>query len=248
MPPCPKVSFSGSCDTGWRQSRVLRRTETLLKVGAVKVPIGVRYDVLFYDQYMNIPLSVNIPINLKYVATQAWARYGTDLNPNAIGSKWYSNYYPQGVTVTGNPSDDPIKAKMENIEIAPEDDANYFHLLTGPHGTLMRRHISTKGEVRDKVDTFVTFIDDAKAENSPEYFPGQIGNTLNTLNIRDIPGGSYYALSEWYHCENFKYPDDVDTYLNIINHPPTVLVREQGGREIGSASSSPLVPLFRFKH
>ncbi len=228
--------------------RVVRRTEIHLKLGAMKVPIGGRYDVLFYDQYMNTPINVNIPINLKYVASSAWTHYGTDLNPNAIGSKWYSNYFPEGVTITGNPADDPTKAKMSNILIEPVDDARYFHLLTGPHATLMRRHISTDEKVRNKVDTYVTFIDDVGAENSPEYFPGQLGNTLNSLNIRDIPGGDYYALSEWYHCENFRYPEDVETYLNIINHPPTVTVREQGVREIGKASSSPLAPLFRFKH
>jgi hypothetical protein len=191
---------------------------------------------------------VKVPINLKYITSQAWGRYGTDLNPNAKGMKWYCNYFPEGVTITGLPKDDPVKEKIKDVFIAPEDDDRYYHLVTGPHGTLMRRHVSTKGEVRDKVDTYVSYIDDQKEPYPPEYFPGQIGNTMNILNLRDIPGGNYYALSEWYMCENFKYPEDVDAYLNIVNHPPTVTVRENGTAEVGTASSSPLAPLFRFKH
>jgi len=228
--------------------RVIRRTKTRFRVGSMKLPIGLSYDILFYDQYMNIPISVSVPLNLKYFATSAWGRYGTDLNPNAIGSRWYSNYFPDGVTITGRPDDDPVKARIKDVLIKPEDDERYYHLVTGPHGTLMRRHISTAGPTRDKVETRVTLIDDRSSPYAPEYFPGQIGNTMNLLDIRDIPGGKYYALSEWYLCEHFRYPQDVETYLNIVNHPPAVVVREDADTEIGRGSSSPLAPLFRFRH
>jgi hypothetical protein len=228
--------------------RVIRRTQTRFRVGSMKLPIGIRYDLLFYDQYINIPLNVNVPINLKYVASSAWGYYGTDLNPNALGMKWYSNYSPQGFAITGNPEDDPLKGKIKKILIPSKDDENYFHLVTGTHGTLMRRHIAAAGMIREKVKTYVTFVDDRNQPFTPEYFPGQIGNTLNELDILDIPGGNYYALSEWYLCEHFTYPDGVDAYLNIINHPPTVIVRENASLELGRASSSPLEPLFRYKH
>jgi len=228
--------------------RVIRRTKTRFRVGAMKLPIGLTYDLIFYDQYLNIPLNVETPINLKYVASQAWGSYGTDLNPNAIGMRWYSNYAPQGILLTGNANDDPAKKTMTKVLIPSKDDERYFHLVTGPHGTLMRRHIAAAGAVREKVKTYVTLVDDSTKEFSPEYFPGQIGNTLNELDLIDIPGGSYYALSEWYLCEHFKYPDDVQKYLNIVNHPPEVIVRQNGATEIGRASSSPLAPLFRFRH
>ena len=228
--------------------RVIRRTKTRFRVGSMKLPIGLSYDILFYDQYLNIPFSVSVPLNLKFFATSAWGRYGTDLNPNAVGSRWYCNYFPEGVTVTGSPDDDLVKAKIKEVLIKPEDDERYYHLVTGPHGTLMRRHVSTAGQVRDKVETRVSLVDDRASPGEPEYFPGQVGNTMNLLNIRDIPGGKYYALSEWYMCEHFRYPEDVDKYLNIVNHPPTVIVRENGEREVGRGSSSPLAPLFRFQH
>ncbi len=228
--------------------RVIRRTKTRFRVGAMKIPIGLTYDLIFYDQYVNIPLNVETPINLKYVASQAWGSYGTDLNPNAIGMKWYSNYAPQGITITGKPDDDPTKKKMTKVFIPSKDDEAYFHLVTGRHGTLMRRHIAAAGAVREKVKTYVTFIDDSNQQFVPEYFPGQVGNTLNELDLIDIPGGSYYALSEWYLCEHFTYPDDVKKYLNIVNYPPLVRVRQDGTTEVGQTSSSPLAPLFRFKH
>ena len=228
--------------------RVIRRTHIKLKAGRLRIPIGIKYDLLFYDQYLNIPVHLSTPVNLKYLASSAWALYGTDLNSNAIGSKWYSNYFPDGVTITGQPDDDPTKENMKDVFIKSEDDEKYYHLVVGKHGTLMRRHVAMAGEVRDKADLYVTFEDDVNKPDPPEFFPGQIGNSKNLVNIIDIPGGDYYSLSEWYACENFTYPDDVEKYLNIVNNPCTVVIRENAETVVGEGSSSPLAPLFEYQH
>ena len=229
--------------------RVIRRVEvTKVRIGWVKVPFDLRYDILFYDQLSSVPMKIEAGVTPRYVASKAVSAYGTDLNPNAKGMRWYCLYEQEGVEITGKPDDDPAKARLSGLTIPPEDDDKYFHLVTGKHGTLLRRHVSADPEIRKTIVTKVSLLDNEAQPDPPEFYPGRVGCTENEIDLLNLPGGTYYAVSEWYYCENFRYPDDVPAYLNIVNEPCRIVVRAEGAEIIGEGSASPLEAMMRYRH
>ncbi len=200
--------------------RFIRRVRLKILVGKIKVPTGIVYDVTGYDRIANVPAKIKIPAAVKAISRDAWAWYGLDLNSDAAGKyTFYSNNHPEGLPITGVGDPEAKNFGFEKKELVPS--RKYWSVVAGPYGTLMRRHIASEDLEKKGFRHYVTFVDDRKQSYAPEYEKGQVGNVLTWMEVQNAPYGEVTFGSYWYYPPRFKYPDDVQTYLNILDHPLT---------------------------
>ncbi|MFQ5457618.1 MAG: hypothetical protein ACE5FC_04080 [Myxococcota bacterium] len=227
------IPFSVDEDSIWSDTpayydgavRFIRRIKLKVLIAGLKIPTGIMYDVTGYDRIANIPVKVKIPAVVKAASRNAWAWYGLDMHPDAAGKyTFYSNMHTEGIPITGK--SDPKKKNFGFKEKALVPSKDFWSVVTGPYGTLMRRHI-TPAEFEDRgVRLYLTFVDDTEKPDPPEYYEGRVGSALNWLEIQNAPYGEIAFNSYWYYPPRFKYPEDVVTYLNILDHPITSTARE----------------------
>jgi len=220
------IPFSVNEDTIWSETpayydgavRFIRRVKLKVILVGIKVPTGTIYDVTGYDRIANVPVKIKIPAVVKAASRDAWAWYGLDLNPSAAGKyTFYSNTHPEGIPITGKNGTAEKSFGFDRKELVPSK--LYWSVVTGPYGTLMRRHLTPKDLEERGVRHFVTFMDDEARPNAPEYYKGQVGNVLTWLELESAPYGELSMGTYWYYPPRFKYPDDVQTYLNILDNP-----------------------------
>ncbi len=200
--------------------RFIRRVKLKVIVVGIKVPTGIVYDVTGYDRIANVPVKIKIPAVAKAASRDVWAWYGLDLNPDVAGKyTFYSNTHPEGIPITGKTETKGKSFGFDKKELVPSK--LYWSVITGPYGTLMRRHVTPKKFEENGVRHYLTFMDDEGKKNEPEYFEGQVGNVLTWIELEDAPYGELPMNSYWYYPPKFNYPDDVQTYLNIVDQPIT---------------------------
>lgn len=229
------IPFNVNEDTIWSDTpayydgavRFIRRVRLKVTLIGIRVPTGIVYDVTGYDRIANVPVKIKVPAIAKAASRDAWAWYGLDLNPHAAGKyTFYSNTHPEGIPITGKSTPEGKNFGFDRKELVPS--RLYWSVVTGPYGTLMRRHLTPK-ELEDRgVRHYVTFMDDEDRPNPPEFYKGQVGNVLSWIELDRAPYGELTMESYWYYPPRFKYPDDVQTYLNILDNPiaSTALVLE----------------------
>jgi hypothetical protein len=153
-------------------------------VGRIKVPTGVVYDVTAYDRISAAPAKVKIPAAVKAISRDAWASYGLDLNPDAAGKyTFYSNKHPDGIPITG--ANEERNFGFDERELIPSRD--YWSVVTGPYGTIIRRHVTPPEIEKRGVRHYLTFVDDQKRKYGPEFYKGQVGNVLSWLEVQNAP-------------------------------------------------------------
>ncbi|MDP3938504.1 MAG: hypothetical protein Q8R92_10260 [Deltaproteobacteria bacterium] len=207
--------------------RFIRRINLKILVGKVKIPTGIVIDITGYDLLANVPIKIKIPSVVKAISRDAWASYGLDLNSEAAGEyTFYSNTHPEGIPITGKNDPEGKSFGFDKKELVSSKD--YWSIITGPYGTFMRRH-TTPAEIEEGgVRQYSTFVDDLDEEYAPEYEKGQVGNHLTWLEVQNAPYGLINMNSYVYYPPHFKYPDDVQTYLNVLDNPITSSVTEVG--------------------
>ena len=220
------IPFSANEDTIWSDTpayydgavRLIRRVKLKILIGKIKVPTGIVYDVTAYDRVTNVPAKAKIPAAVKAISRDAWAWYGLDLNKNAAGKyTFYSNTHPKGIPITGRDEPPGKSFGFDRKELIPSK--NYWSVVTGPYGTVLRRHITPPELEARGVRHYLTFTDDLTKPFPPEYEKGQVGNVLSWLEVQNAPYGEMTIYSYMYTPPHFHYPEDVPMYLNILDHP-----------------------------
>ena len=205
--------------------RFIRRIKLKILVAKIKVPTGIVIDITGYDRIANVPVKIKIPAAIKAISRDAWVSYGLDLNAEAAGKyTFYSNTHPEGIPITGNDSPEGKSFGFKKKELASSRD--YWSVVTGPYGTFMRRHLTPPDLEERGVRHYATFVDDLEEDYKPEYEEGQVGNHLSWLEVQNAPYGMMTMNSYVYYPPRFKYPDDVQTYLNILDNPITSVATE----------------------
>jgi hypothetical protein len=214
--------------------RFIRRVKMKIIIRKVKLPTAVVIDVTAYDRIANVPVKIKIPALIKAISRDAWASYGLDLNKEAAGKyTFYSNHHPEGIPITGQDIPKGKSFGFENKLLSPSKD--YWSVVTGPYGTFMRRHITPPDLEARGVRHYSTFVDDLKKPYPPEYEKGQVGNHLSWLEVQNAPYGMITMNSYVYYPPHFKYPEDVQRYLNILDHSITSTATEIAGSSEGVA-------------
>jgi hypothetical protein len=205
--------------------RFIRRIKLKILVGKVKIPTGIVIDITGYDLIANVPIKIKIPSVVKAISRNSWAAYGLDLNSEAAGKyTYYSNTHPEGIPITGKDNPEGKSFGFKRKELTPSRD--YWSIVTGPYGTFMRRHLTPPDLEERGVRSYSTFVDNLDKEYKPEYEKGQVGNHLTWLEVQNAPYGMINMHSYVYYPPHFKYPDDVQTYLNILDNPITSVATE----------------------
>jgi hypothetical protein len=215
-------------------ARFIRRINLKIIVGKVKIPTGIVIDVTAYDRIANVPVKIKIPAVVKAISRDAWAAYGLDLNTEAAGKyTFYSNNHPEGIPITGKDDPEGKSFGFDKKKLSPSKD--YWSIVAGPYGTFMLRHMTPPDLEERGVRLYSTFVDDLEKEYAPEYEKGQVGNHLSWLEVQHAPYGMMTMDSYAYYPPHFKYPEDVRTYLNILDHPIASAVTEIDGSGEGVA-------------
>ena len=220
--------------------RFIRRIKLKILVGKIKVPTGIIIDITGYDLVANVPVKIKIPAAVKAISRDAWASYGLDLNSEASGKyTFYSNTRPEGIPITGKNGSKGKGFGFDGKDLAPSKD--FWSVVTGPYGTFMMRHMTPPDLEARGLRHYIGLVDNLKEEYAPEYEKGQVGNQLNWLEVQNAPYGMITMHSYVYYPPHFKYPDDVQAYLNILDNPITSVATEvRSGKEGFSAVHSPL--------
>ncbi len=167
--------------------------------GQVRLPMGLKTpkivsDIIGYDTLFVCPVQLSVPINPGLVLTDLSLYSGTDLNSQALGSRWYNSNNPAGFAVDGNTTDDE-----ENMD----DTVDQWRLVTGAWGTMMNRSLWDPN-FRKQAKIRIQFTDDVNVDDPPEYFPGQIGMAYNFSTVRSLEPGTYRIELDWYFVPHFN--------------------------------------------
>jgi len=200
--------------------------------GVVKLPLGLKgpkvvTDVGFYESFFSCPLVTRVPFNPRMVFTNIRARFGTDLNREAAGMRFYNSNNILGFLVDGVPA--PAERAMDT-------GRDEWRLYTGPQGTLMMRSL-WDADYLAQSSIQVTFEDDLTRQDPPEHVSGNYGASYSVSTLKNIRAGDYFAWLDWYFPPHFYDPDRADpldrdkvqSYLNLHDHPLEILV---GGKKI----------------
>ena len=188
----------------------------------VRLPLGIKSprlngDINGYDSVFFVPAELNVPFNPGAVLTDFTMYSGSDLNANALGSRWYNSNNLAGFHVDG---------KMTQDETAMNNAVEHWRLVTGPYGTMMNRSLWDPGfERQAKIQ--IQFTDDVTLEDPPEYHAGQIGMAYSYSTIKSLKPGKYFTQLDWYFPPWFNRPeetgrlnmDKVKAYLNLHDNP-----------------------------
>jgi len=197
--------------------RIVRRNQLYLRVPMLSIPFGGAHDVIVYRDTNDTPIQISLPRGTSWLVKQLVLCLGTDLSPEALGMTWASACNPEGVLVDGRMS--PQEERLD-LRLPPEGRPEYWQVLSGPQGSLMRRG-SYDPETRDTFRTHIEYADDLSEPDPPEAFPGRIGHASLCITIDDVEPGSRVFVQQWYYPHH-AYPvdaRDVQRYMNILNRP-----------------------------
>jgi hypothetical protein len=209
--------------------------------GVVKLPLGldgpkIVTDVGFYETFFSCPLVTRVPFNPRTGFTNIRTRFGTDLNGQAAGMRFYNSNNTLGYLVDGVPA--PAELRMET-------GRDEWRLYTGPQGTMMMRSLWDAAYL-EQSSVEVYFEDNREKKDPPEFVDGNFGASYSLSTLKNIRAGDYCAWLDWYFPPHFYDPDrsdplDMDKvreYLNLHDHPLEIRVE---GRAVTNRTQLPQV-------
>jgi hypothetical protein len=199
--------------------RTIRRVEQYVDAPFGMKAMRVVVDNYYYRTGTTVPVMFDIPFRLDSIVTSAIVRFGTDYNPDAIGSKIYNSCNPQGFLVDGKMDDN-----KENFN--PANDS--WRLITGEAGTFMTRTIYTPEILNSGIEITMGLTDDIMRKDPPETYPGCIGYLWQDWNIGKLKKGKYWLFLEFYGIPHYKPGDEVK-YMNYMDHPVEIRVGNKEG-------------------
>jgi hypothetical protein len=190
--------------------------------GQVMLPLGfktpkIMSDIIGYDTMFVCPVELSVPINPGLVLTDLTMYSGTDLNPSAIGSRWYNSNNLSGFRVDGKTTEDE-----KNMNMAQDQ----WRMVTGPYGTMMNRSIWDPQFLR-QARIQIKFTDDLSVNDPPEYCAGQIGMANNYSTVENLKPGVYVMELDWFFIPWFNSHESkgklnmgkVNAYLDMYDSP-----------------------------
>ncbi len=196
--------------------RIINKNEIRLRLfWKLWLPTPESVTKLYYSHY-DLPTNLYLPVGLDQEAPSR-LRVSWDLADPAIGYKFYNSHNPNPVVIDGI---------MSPEEKALDSSYPDWNLVTGTHGTQINR-FTFPPRLQGK-DHRLYYQDDSRLADPPEMVPGQIGHTGFEVDLTGAKAGIYPLIYYVYYPEDFKIGNET-RYINILDHPLTVVVKEVKG-------------------
>ncbi len=193
--------------------RIINKNEIRLRlIWKLWIPTLGSVTKLYYSHY-DLPTNLQFPINLDKRAPSR-LRVSFDLVDSAIGYKFYNSHNPNPVVIDGI-----MSPEEKSLDRSYPD----WNVVTGVHGTQINRFTYPR-RLRGK-DHRLYYMDDSKLPDPPEMVPGQIGHAGFDVDLTGVKSGVHPLIYHVYYPGGFEIGDEVK-YLNILDHPLAIVVRE----------------------
>jgi len=145
--------------------------------------------------------------------------------------RWYNSNNTAGFIVDGVTS--PQEAQVE-------DGLDEWRCLVGPNGWMLHRSMWDDFYL-SQAEIKVRYRDDLKHEDSPEYYPGDLGYYAVESKVKSLKPRTYGFQLEWYwpydfYGEETLKTDVIEQIMNIRDHPLRLKIL---GREVPSTAPQP---------
>ncbi|MCX6354270.1 MAG: hypothetical protein NTZ78_05125 [Candidatus Aureabacteria bacterium] len=196
--------------------RAVRRCNNslYLKFG-IRSPTSM-VDNYYYRDSIEWPTLIRLPFNVSTVASEALLISGCDWNPTATGMNYFNSCNQVPVLVDGFMSDEEKKLDKKPY---------LWSALSGPQGTMLSRLWLSESLVMGKE---LLYMDDKTIMDAPGGCTGHWGYNGWAFNIITVPAGTHRFVSCFYFPKDYRRGDE-NAYLNILDHPVTVSVRQMTG-------------------
>jgi len=191
--------------------RVLHLSDGWLQLARFIKIEGEGYsDITYYVNYMIWPMYIETPMDLRSVIKKTVLHGYMDFNEGVYGSHPFNaaNPYNDEVVLDGRMSE----AEKEMDRQTPID----WNAGFGPAGAVVSRLVFP--EEWSMVKKLPYYVDDLNANDPPDDHPGTIGVGYDLVGFEKL-GKTSATYYQYYYFKSRLSPDEVDTILNIRDHP-----------------------------
>ena len=207
----------GAKVVGYRSGpiRVVRRVGYWADLGLGLRSPSFLADIIYYDSFMNAPITTKIPVHLDLFFSKAYGEIGTDYNREAYGMMFKNSNNLEGVLIDGRMS--PQEKRLDlNMDV--------WRLITGSQGTFFRGKLP-ENDMISQVKVNLVYVDDIDREDPPEGEPGQVGHIYDRVDIIGLKPGTYKTDIVFLVPPDYE-PGDENLYLEWEKTPLCVEVQE----------------------
>jgi len=197
--------------------RVIRSTENrMVLVGRLPTPSSVSEQVYYADSFA-FPIIVNVPVSLDTFMLDTWLRV-TSESAYPPKTRFYNNNNKKGVLIDGKmtPGEKNLDNGSYNWQVVAFDD---------PHntGAWLNRLDFDRKKTPARIELY--YVDDINAPDSPDNYPGQIGNLGYYLkDVHKLNAGQHVLSTIMYSIPKYKAGDEVKV-MNVVDKPLKVKVK-----------------------
>ncbi len=174
-------------------------------------------DIIYYDTFMNAPVTTHIPVSLDLFFSAASGEIGTDYNHKAYGMIFKNSNNPEGTLIDG---------RMSPQEKRLDLSADNWRLITGSQGSFFRGKIP-ENEMTPQIKMTLDYVDDISREDPHEREFGQVGHIFDRVDILNVKPGVYKTDVVFLIPPDYR-PGDEDLYLEWEKKPLRVAVEPVG--------------------
>jgi len=161
--------------------RIVRRVKYWADLGlGLRSPSFVA-DIIYYDSFLNAPVTTHIPVRLDLFFSKAYGEIGTDYTKEAYGMIFKNSNNPEGTLIDG---------RMSPQEKRLDLSMDAWRLITGSQGTFFRGALP-KNDMMSQVDVTLMYVDDITIKDPPESEPGQVGHIYDRVDVLKVKPGVY---------------------------------------------------------
>jgi len=163
--------------------------------------------IKFYDYGSEMPTNIKVPINVDK-SPLSYYRVAIDLSSRARGWYFYNDRNPTPLKIDGRmgPREKKLDLRWPN-----------WNVTYGPEGAFLTRLIAPKAVTKLK-SSGLHYIDDLKADQSPDNEGGAFGQAGYQIDMSGIKAGIYSGLYCAYYLNRFHMGDE-RRYVDIVDHP-----------------------------
>ncbi len=194
--------------------RLVRRVKYWADLGLGLRSPSFLADIIYYDFFMNAPVTTRIPVRLDLFFTKAFGELGSDYTKEAYGMTFKNSNNPEGTLIDG---------RMSPQEKRLDLDFDEWRLTTGVQGTFFRGALP-ENDMMAQVDVELAYVDDITVPDPPEAEPGQVGHIYDRVNVINVKPGVYKSDIVFLVPPDYR-PGDEKLYLEWERQPLDVEIR-----------------------
>lgn len=207
----------GAKVVGYRSGpiRVVRRVSYWADLGLGLRSPSFLADIIYYDSFMNAPITTKIPVHLDLFFSKAYGELGTDYNREAYGMTFKNSNNPEGVVIDGR-----MSPQEKHLDLSMD----LWRLITGEQGTFFRGKLP-ENDMTSQVEVNLVYVDDIFRDDPPEGESGQVGHIYDRVDVIGLKPGTYKTDIVFLIPPDYK-PGDENIYLEWEKTPLRVEVQE----------------------